>query len=149
MKKKRTKQYKPRPVHAPLIVGASLVFSPLQAIIDQLDSDGTLTCSPRGVPMFHDFTDGHWYDTAAALAGVIEHLEMYETRHNVKLPISSMADFHRRISNSMPIDSPLMDRLRRDVPALQRVMAVSDRADIIGLYQQCQIKNEMEKVCQK
>lgn len=144
MKKKRNKPYKPRPQILPLLVRASLVFSPLQAIIDQLDADGTLTCSHQGVPVFRDLEDGQWYDTAAALAGVIEHLEMYETRHKVKTPMGSLVDFHKRISNSMPIDSPLMERLRRDVPALQRVMAMSEAGDAVDLYQQCRIKEQLE-----
>lgn len=132
--------------HNPMVLGSYLVFSPLQAVIDQMEQDGTLTCSPRGRPMFRDMTDGRWYDTADALAGVIEHLEMYETRHKVTLPIQSLRNLHRRLEVSMPIDEPLMESLKRDVPALQRVIALSDPDDVNDLYRQCLIKTEMEKL---
>lgn len=105
------------------IVGSALVFGPLEAIVDQIEADGTLNCSPRGRPIFRDFKDGHWYDTAAALEGVIAHLEMYETRHGVTLPL---------------------DALRRDLPALQRVLALSDAGDVLDLYRQTQVKFAME-----
>lgn len=131
--------------NSPMIVGSALVFGPLEAILDQLERDGTLTCDARGVPIFRDTTDGNWYDTAPALGGVIDHLEMYETRHGVTLPIQSLRDLHRRLKVSMPIDNPLMTRLRRDLPTLQRVIATSDPTDVVDLLRQVQIKIELEK----
>lgn len=130
----------------PLIIGSALVFGPLEAILDQLEHDGTLTCSVRGRPMFRDLTDGNWYDTAAALAGVIDHLEMYEIRHKVTLPVEGLRQFHRFVDHGMNIPGSLLDQLRRDLPALQRVMALSNPDDIVDLYRQVQIKIEMEAI---
>jgi hypothetical protein len=145
VKKKRNKPYRPRPTRTPLIVGAALVFNPLEAILDQLEAHGTLDCSARGTPMFRDLTDGNWYDTAAALAGVIDHLEMYEIRHGVSLPIESLRRFHRFITHDMPIPSALMGQLRRALPTVQRSIALSDPEDVADLYRQCLIKYEIEK----
>lgn len=131
-------------VHHHMIIGSALVFGPLEAIIDQIEADGTLNCSPRGRPIFRDFKDGHWYDTAAALEGVIAHLEMYETRHGVQLPLEALRQFHRLVDHVMNIPQSLMDALRRDLPALQRVLALSDPEDVLDLYRQTQVKFAME-----
>lgn len=130
----------------PLIVGAYLTFEPLQAIIDQIEQDGTLTCDARGTPIFRDSTDGNWWETAPALAGIIDYLQMYETRHGVDLPIKPLWDLHQRIRYCMPVDEPLLARLRRDLPALQRVIATGNPDDTADLFRQVQIKIEMERV---
>lgn len=145
--KDRRRPPKPRrneDAHHHMIVGSALVFGPLEAIIDQIEADGTLNCSPRGRPIFRDFKDGHWYDTAAALEGVIAHLEMYETRHGVTLPLDALRQFHRLVDHVMNIPQSLLDALRRDLPAIQRVIALSDPEDVLDLYRQTQIKFEME-----
>lgn len=143
--KKRNKKYKPRPVRTPLIVGTSLVMGPLIAIIDQIERDGTVLIGARGRPVFQD-GDGKWYETPAALEGLIWHLEMYSTRHVVNLPLEALREFHKALDYSIPITETLMLRLKRDVPVLQRVMGLGCADEHVGLLRQVQIKAEFEHV---
>lgn len=143
-KRKRNKRYRPRPVCTPMIVGAALVFSPLEAIIQQLETDGTLTTSARGTPMFQG-SDGTWYCTATAIQGVIDHCEMWCIRHGRELPLDSLREFQRFITYCMPITESLLQRLRRDTPALQAAMAQGNPDDMLNLLMQTQIKDELEK----
>lgn len=144
--KKRGKKIKHTYIRPPMIIGSALVFGPIQAIIDQLDIDGTLTCSPKGRPMFKEPEYGMWCDTAEALNGMIRHLEMYEVRHGLKLPLDSLRQFQRFVDHVMNIPESLMTALKRDLPVLQRVMALGDPEDILDIFRQTQIKNELEKI---
>jgi len=144
MKKKRNKPYRPRHIRTPLIVGASLVLAPLIAVIDQIDRDGTVLTGAGGRPIFQD-GDGRWYETPAALDGLICHLEMWCTRHDKTLPLDSLRQLHKALDYCIPITESLLSRLKRDVPILQRVMGRGDADDHVDLLRQVQIKAEMEQ----
>lgn len=142
--KKRNKKYTPKPRRVPAIVRTARVFGPLHDIMEQLEREGTLTTSPKGVPMFFDIDDNAWYATAPALFGLIEHLEMYGRRRGVQMPLDSLKQFHKRIDYGMPIDAALMDRLKAEVALLQRAMAYLSVHELTDLFRQCQIKFELE-----
>lgn len=142
--KKRNKKYRPRPVRTPLIVGTSLVLAPLIAVIDQIDRDGTVLVGAQGRPVFQD-GDGRWYETPAALEGLIWHLEMWCSRHDTTLPLDALRQFHKALDYSIPITDSLLQRLKRDVPILQRAMGRGNADDHVDLLRQVQIKAEMER----
>lgn len=143
--RKRGKPIKQRYRRTPMILGSAMVFGPLHAIIDQIEADGTLTCDVRGRPMFQEPEKGMWCDTSEALKGLITHMEMYETRHKVTLPLESIRRFQRFVEHVMHIPESLLQALKRDMNVLQKVMALSDPDDALDLFQQCVIKEELEK----
>lgn len=143
--RKRSKHYSPKRAEIPLVIRAYRTFSPLQDIVDQIARDGTLNCSPQGVPIFRDIENGQWYETAAALQGVIDHLEMYQIRNQCDLPLSALKEFHKGLQYSMPVSASLLARLQRDLPLLQRVMARSDPDSVNDLFRQVQIKELLEQ----
>lgn len=143
-KKRRNKPYRPKPVRPPMIVGAALVFGPIQAVIDQIERDGTVTTNRRGTPIFRD-GDGQWYCTATAIQGVVEHCEMWCTRHGRMLPLDSLSEFQRFIKYSAPITESLLARLRRDLPIIQSAMAKGNPDDMLDLLMQVKIRDELEK----
>ncbi|KAG0752367.1 hypothetical protein G6F22_021897 [Rhizopus arrhizus] len=69
-RKPRRKQYRPRAVRAPMLVATDLVLRPLEAIIDQINRDGTVHTDAKGIPQFRA-GDGKWYESAGAIEGVI------------------------------------------------------------------------------
>ncbi|MGE4368037.1 MAG: hypothetical protein AB7E12_00005 [Burkholderiaceae bacterium] len=142
--RKRSKHYCPKRVDIPMLVRAHNTLGPLDAIISQIARDGTVNCSPRGVPMFRDLETGQWFETAHALQGLIDHLEMYQMREQRSLPLQAMKEFHRCLEYSMPVSQGLLSRLQRDLPLLQRVIALSDPAEMRDLLRQVQIKELME-----
>lgn len=143
-KKRRNKPYRPRPVHRPHIVSAALTFGPLYTIIDQIERDGTVTTNRAGVAMFQDSTGG-WYDTAKALEGIIQHCEMWCTRHRRTLPLDSLSEFQRLIKYTMNVPQSLVDRLRRDLPRVQAAMARANPDDLNDLVTQVKISDELER----
>jgi hypothetical protein len=142
--RKRSKHYCPKRAEIPMLVKAYRAFSPLQDIVDQIAKDGTLNCSARGVPMFRDLEDGQWYATAVALQGVIDHLEMYQLRHQVSLPLESLKEFHKAIEYAIPVSATLLAKLQRDIPRLQGALARSNPDDVNDILRQVQIKELME-----
>lgn len=138
------KPVKMRPKYAPVIVGTSLVLAPLIAVVDQIARDGTVLTGARGRPVFQD-GDGNWYETPAALEGLIWHLEMLATRHSLHIPLDALREFWKALDYSIPITQSLLNRVQADIPVLQRVMALASGDDHIDLLRQVQIKAEMEK----
>ncbi|MFY1847923.1 hypothetical protein [Achromobacter dolens] len=80
-RKPRRKQYRPRPARLPMLIKAQQTLAPLEAIIDQIDRDGTVTTNARGVPIFLCLEDGEWYASAPAIAGMADFFDMWATRH--------------------------------------------------------------------
>jgi len=146
MKKRRNKPYRPRPVAVPMIVGASLVFGPLLAVIDQIEREGTITVSRKGTAMFQD-GDGNWYATAPALKGLIDQCEMWCVRHDKTLPLASVRELTRLVEYTMNIPESLMLRLRRDLPVLQGALARADAEDMLDILRQVEIKEALEARC--
>lgn len=144
-KKRRNKLYRPKPVRPPMIVGAVLVFGPIQAVIDQIEQDGTVTTNRSGTPMFRD-GEGKWYCTATAIQGVIDHCDMWCTRHGRTLPLDSLREFQRFIKYMMPISESLLIRLRRDLPAVQAAMARGNPDDMLDLLTQVKIQDKLERM---
>lgn len=143
--RKRSKHYCPKRVDIPMIVRAYNTLGPLDAIISQIARDGTVNCSPRGVPMFRDLETGEWFDTAYALQGLIDHLEMYQLREQRSLPLQALKELHRCLDYSMPVSQGLLSRLQRDLPVLQRAIATADPDQMRDILRQVQIKELMEE----
>lgn len=143
--RKRGKRIKHTYRRPSMVLGSAMVFGPLQAIVDQIEADGTLTCDVRGRPMFQEPEKGMWCDTSEALKGMINHMEMYEVRHKVTLPLESLKQFQRFVEHVMHIPESLLRGLKRDMAVLQRTMALCDPEDALDLFQQGLIKAELEK----
>lgn len=143
--RKRNRKYTPRTARIPTLVRVSRVFGPLNDILDQLNDDGTVHVSPKGVPIFLDEDNGRWYAIAPAVFGLIDHLEMVERRYGWKLPLDSLRRFHKRMENHMPLDAPIMDALHRDSRIIQQAMARLSPDELIDLLRQYHIKVGIER----
>lgn len=141
--KARNKTYRPREVRTPMLVGSELVMRPLEAIVDQLDRDGTVTVDGKGVPVFQA-GDGEWYDAAGGIEGVMWHFEMHATRHGLDLPLDGLRELVIALRYCVPVQTSTMAKLRAALPVLRRAMAMGDPDDQVDLLQQTRIKAEME-----
>lgn len=83
------------------------VFRPLEAILDELESDGTLTVpvdgKHAGKPVFQVDGDSTWYVAAPAIRGLIETMELHEKRSGRKLPLEPL----RRLATKFEVDMPI------------------------------------------
>lgn len=143
-RKPRRKQYRPRPARLPMLIKTQQTLAPLEAIIDQIQRDGTVTIDARGVPIFYCVADGEWYASAPAIAGMADFFDMWATRHGSPFKATALRQLANRLDVGMPIDAPLMAALNREIPNLRRIGASLDQADASDLLRQTQIKAEME-----
>lgn len=127
-----------------MLVCSATVFWPMQMIIDQLEKDGTVHTSMTGAPCFQD-GDGRWYDTVAALGGLIDHCEMWARRSGTTAPTEALKVLRNRLKYDMPIDAPLLSKVKREVNLLQKVISLSDGEAMLDILTQVQIKIGFEK----
>lgn len=132
-----------RPKASPMRVGAEIVMRPLEQLFDELERTGSVSVIARGFPQFLA-CDGHWYEAAPAIEGLIWHFEMWSTRHGKELPLQLLRDLHVALHYLVPIQKQTVDALRDALPALRRVMALGQPDDQIDLLQQTRIKAPME-----
>lgn len=132
-----------RPKAAPMIIGAEVVLRPLEQLFDQLDRTGEVSVDARGYPEFLA-ADGHWYEAAPAIEGLIWHFEMWCTRHDKKLPLQPLRDLHVALHYLVPVQPSTIAALRDALPILRRTMALGSPEDQVDLFQQTRIKAAME-----
>lgn len=97
------------------------VFSPLEAILDELETDGTLTVpvagKHAGEPVFQIPGDPTWYVAAPAIRGIIEAMEIHEKRAGKQLPLEPL----RILATKFEVDMPVFST---DTAAVRASMAV-------------------------
>ena len=132
-------------VRSPMIIGASLVISPLEAIVDQIGTDGTVHVDRFGTPQFLA-TDGIWYATAPALEGLVYHLEMLSDRRNIVLPIEPIRQLRIAMEYSVPVTDSLLDKLKQSLPVIRHTLSFADPDEQIDILRSAQIKYEFERL---
>ena len=142
---KPRKAYRPKDIRAPMLIGASLVISPLEAIVDQIGADGTVHVDRFGTPQFLA-TDGIWYATAPALEGLVYHLEMLCARRSIDLPIEPIRQLRIAMEYSVPVTSLLLDKLKAALPVIRHTLSFADPDEQIDILRSAQIKFEMERI---
>ena len=97
-----------------MIIGAEVVLRPWSSF-RPMDRTGEVSVDARGYPEFLA-ADGHWYEAAPAIEGLIWHFEMWCTRHDKKLPLQPLRDLHVALHYLVPVQPSTIAALR-DAPA--------------------------------
>ena len=146
--KKRNKKYRPSSddnmklktqlykVHA--------IFRPLEAILDQLEDQGTIDVAKNGTPIFRDHNDGYWYDTVIALNGVIEGFEIHEIRNNIDLHLEPLRQISKKLKYSMPIFDSETKMARECLFRMRKSTLEMTAGYARELIKDFQIKEELE-----
>lgn len=147
--KRAKKVYRPRPQGVvklstqPWRVAA--VFGPLEAILRQIEQDGTVTTDKQGMPIFKDSSDGHWYATVPAVEGIVDAYATHATRCGRAMPLDSL----RRLTNKLEYASPLtLDdcaAVKRDLATLRRETMSMTVEYAASLVTTTQLKIELEQ----
>lgn len=141
---KPRKPYKQKIVRTPMIVGASLVISPLESIVNQISNDGTVDIR-HGVPHFMA-TDGLYYPTVPAIEGVIYHFEIIEMRHGISLPLEPLRQFKIALEYCVPITESLLEKLKHSLTVLRITLSYGDADEQLDIFRTAQVKFEMERI---
>ncbi|AHC47988.1 hypothetical protein AX27061_3528 [Achromobacter xylosoxidans NBRC 15126 = ATCC 27061] len=132
-----------RPMAAPMIMGSEIVMRPLEQLFDELDRTGKVSVNAKGYPTFVA-CDGHKYEAAPAIEGLIWHFEMWSIRHAKELPLQPLRDLYIALHYLVPIQERTIEGLRHALPILRRVIALGQRDDQGDLFHQTRIKIAME-----
>lgn len=145
--KARNKAYKPKEVRMPSIAAMAgktqLAMAPLDRIIAQIERDGTATVDSKGIPVFQA-SDGEWYPSGEAIAGLIWHFEMWGTRQGKTPPLEGLRELAIALHYLVPIQQSTLDKLRIELPELRRISIHMSEAEASDLVMQTQIRAELE-----
>ena len=122
------------------------VFNPLEAIINQLEQDGTIDVAGDGTAIFKDSNDGHWYDSSVAIMGCVEAFEIHERRHNRDLQLDPLRQLANMLKYSMPITAANTAAARACLSRM-RAETIEMTADYAKqLIKDFQLMEELQKV---
>jgi hypothetical protein len=75
----------------------ALTFSPVIAILDQLEQEGTVDVNAEGDAIFLDPTDGLWHDSFVAIMGMADFYEFHERRSGRILDVSPLSQLANKL----------------------------------------------------
>jgi len=147
--KKRNKKYVPR------LAGDTIklkmqpwevraVFGPLEAILDQLEQQGTIDVAGNQ-PVFRDHNDGCWYDTPAALLGVVEAYEIHEVRTGRPLALAPLRQLAHKLQYGVSIFSSDTEACRACLVRMKAETIEMTAAYARDLIEDFQIKEALQE----
>lgn len=142
---KPRKKYRPAQVKTPMMVKSRDVLAPIEAIIEQIERDGTITQTIKGMPIFRT-PEGHYASTVDSLEGLIHAFELCETRFNTSLPLEPLREFCRGLPYDWTITESMLARLKMSLVALRQFLNWADEAAMGDIVQTVQIADELRRV---
>lgn len=143
----RRKQYRgPKPVRIPfeMRIKARTVFGPIEHALSELLRTGTVDVDAAGMPVFRNHNDGHGYDLAPSMAGVVRFFEMWALRHDKPAPASAMNELCGRMATDQDVSEDLVKQTLDSLPALFEIAARMDPNEAADLVQNTQIEIELK-----
>ncbi|MGS1115979.1 hypothetical protein [Castellaniella sp. UC4442_H9] len=133
-----------RPLPVPMIVKMTTVLSPVEAILDQIERDGTVCVDGRGMPIFKASPENEWFAMVPALLGVVDMFSMWATRHEKAFDLSALQRLAHKLEYSMPVTDTDTRAVRALLPSMQRVACTLSHDEADNLILQTRIKDELE-----
>lgn len=147
MKKRRNKKYQPKPTRAAnTTLTAFFMLAPVSSILAQIDTEGTISTSEDGTPLYLDVEYGVWEEACPAILAILEFFEMFDRRHQAGLPLARLDQFYRFLSGGLTLPETLVEGLKRDLKILNQALVQADPTDIVDLTRQLTIKVEMDSL---
>ncbi len=128
----------------PMILKMNTVLSPVEAILDQLDRDGTVHVDERGTPIFPAGPRNSWFAMVPALLGVVDLFSMWATRHGKTFDLSALERLAHKLEYGMPVAEHDIAAVRALLPYMQRVACTLSHDEADDLIMQGRIKDELE-----
>lgn len=142
--RQRSQRQISKPIPVPMIVKMNTVLSPLEAILDQLERDGTVHTDARGTPIFKAAPENEWFAMVPALLGVIDMFSMWATRRGKVFDLSALQRLAHKLEYGMPVSQSDVRAVRALLPYMQRVACTLSHDEAKNLVLQTQIKEELE-----
>jgi hypothetical protein len=133
-----------RPLPVPMIVKMTTVLSPVEAILDQIDQEGTVHVDERGTPIFQTGPENEWFAMVPALLGVVDLFSMWATRHGKVFDLTALQQLANKLEYGMPVAEQDTAAVRALLPYMQRVACTLSHNEADDLLMQARIKDELE-----
>ena len=121
------------------------VLDPVEAIIEQIERDGTVTQTVKGMPIFKT-PDGHYASTVDSLLGLIHAFELCETRFKTSLPLEPLREFCRGLPYDWPVTESMLARMKLSLVALRQFLNWANDAKMADIVQTVQIADEFRSL---
>ncbi|UXC37149.1 hypothetical protein [Cupriavidus gilardii] len=95
------------------------VFAPLESMLDAIERDGEVMATRDGTPIFRDLNDGHYYETAPALEGIIDAFHTHAMRQNRPMPLEPLRLLARKLRYAMPLEMADITAVRQAIKVLR------------------------------
>lgn len=122
------------------------VFGPIESIIDQLDTDGTVLTDDSGAALFVDHVDGDHYRMGPSLRGVTDAFDLHSRRNERPILTNGLAVLYLKLEGRHNIEQRDIDAARRSVSAMRSECAQMTSAYASRLVRDVQIQFELEAV---
>lgn len=150
MNKQRCKKYRPKPPGEQLLKTqlwkVAAVFNPLEAILDQLETHGTIDVTRDGKPIFKDATEGEWYETPIAIMGVVDAYQMHQEKRDIDLQMDPLRTLAKKLEYDMPIFETDTKACRECLSRMKKETLTMTSAYARQMIVDFQIKEELMKV---
>ncbi len=148
--RKPRKAYRPKPPGEQLLKNqlwrVAAVFNPLEAILNQLETAGTIDVTTCGKPIFKDAVDGHWYETPIAIMGVVDAYQMHQERIGIDLGLDPLRQLANKLTYDMPIFQADTEACRACLKRMKAVTLNMTADYARQMIVDFQIKEELMKV---
>ena len=142
-KKYVPKRFSPKLSSSPVLV--SYIMGPIDDMIEELESRGTLTVNDRGEAVFSDIFYGETYRLVPAALGFLDVFSIIEKRKGVDLRLEPVRQLVNRLHYMAPITPRELEAARQGVERMRaalRTLSVAEADDIVVTTL---IKQENEK----
>ncbi len=128
-----------------MILGAHLVLAPLESILHQMTTDGTINVDPAGTPAFMDVS-GRWYPLVPAIEGLVHHFEIFASRNKLLLDLSLLAVLIDSLKQNLPITDSTIFALQHLLDHLRTLLSFSSASQHVDILNTLECRYEFERL---
>ncbi|SIT50492.1 conserved hypothetical protein [Paraburkholderia piptadeniae] len=122
------------------------VFGSVEKILDQLDTDGTITTAEDGTPLFRDDSDQCFYEMAPSLRGLTDAFDLHSSRNTRPVTTAGLLALLAKLEAKEEVDDDDIAIARESV-RLMRAESMNFTADYANqIVRDTQIKFELERL---
>ena len=125
------------------------VFAPIEAILSELERDGTVTTDQNGKPLFFDKTEGHCYAMGPSIRGLTDAFDLHSRRNNRPITTNGLAVLCLKLEMRREVEAADIAAAKRSVTAMRAESAHMTSAYASRLVRDVQISFELENVMRR
>jgi hypothetical protein len=127
----------------------SAVFTPVEAIVEQLEHDGTVTTDESGAPVFSDRTEGCYYAMGPSIRGLTDAFDLHSNRNKRPILTNGLAVLCGKLELGHEITALDIAAAKRSIASMRQESAHMTSRYASALVADVQLKFELEDVMRR